>query len=355
MYLRQQNKQPILMLNQRRHIILLLTGFFLAGNIAPLLAQEIPASAKEELLRKEDTLKKFSRKMTFSENPAERFRSDSVFVRAFIRALKTPHSFYFPFDSLNISKVYAPDSSFRIFTWQMKKDEYVIIQKGAIQMNTADGSLKLFPLFDYSMYTPKPLDSARGRNNWIGAIYYKAIMKEYNGKRYYTLIGFDDFSVNSNKKWMEVLHFNEAGEPVFGGPFISFKEDTAKRPNQARFSIQYKKEAKTFFNYDPELDLIIVDHLISETDEPEKKFTYVPDGDYEAFKWKDGQWVHIDKLFNEKLKDGDFPRDALLMDDEGNVDEKKLEESSQKNIDKKSAPKTPAKKIDPPKKKTGGN
>jgi hypothetical protein len=37
-----------------------------------------------------------------------------------------------------------------------------------------------------------------------------------------------------------------------------------------------------------------VDHLISETDEPEKKFTYVPDGDYEAFRWQNGQWVHVD-------------------------------------------------------------
>ncbi|MFM9908494.1 MAG: hypothetical protein ACKVOW_04060, partial [Chitinophagaceae bacterium] len=192
-------------------------------------------------------------------------------------------------------------------------------------------------------------DSARTRNNWIGAIYYKAIMKEHNGKRYYTLIGFDDFNVSSNKKWMEVVHFNDQGEPVFGGPFISFKEDTGKRPIQARYSIQYKKEAKTFFNYDPELDLIIIDHLVSESDEPEKQFTYVPDGDYEAFKWKDGQWVHIDKLFNVKLKDGDYPKEALLYDDNGKGDEKKLEEASKKSFDKKNSSRQP------PKKKTGGN
>lgn len=342
------------MRNPHRYFIFLIAVFLVTGTVAPIQAQKIPATVTKELLRKEDTLKEISRKMVFSESPAERFRSDSILVRTLIRALRLPNSFYFPFDSLNISKVYAPDSSFRIFTWQLKKDEYVILQKGAIQMNTADGSLKLFPLFDNSMYTSKPLDSVRTRNNWIGAIYYKAIMKEYNGKRYYTLIGFDDFNVNSNKKWMEVLHFDEAGEPVFGGPFISFKEDTAKRPVQARFSIQYKKEAKTFFNYDPELDLIIVDHLISETDEPEKKFTYVPDGDYEAFKWKDGQWVHIDKLFTEKMKDGDFPKDDLLYDDDGKTNEKKLEDASKKNFDKKNPPVPPVKKADPPKKKTGG-
>ena len=333
-----------------------IAGTFLIGMLLfstnTLLAQKLTPLAKKELKQKEDSLKEVSRKMVFSQEAPERFRSDSQFVRMLIRALKVPYSYYYHFDSLNVSRVYAPDSSFRIFTWQLKKDEYVILQKGAIQMNTKDGALKLFPLFDNSMFTSKPLDSARNRNNWIGAIYYKIVMKEHNGKKFYTLIGFDDFSVSSNKKWMEVLHFDGSGEPVFGGPFISFKEDSVKRPTQARFSIEYKKEAKTFFNYDPELDLIIVDHLVSESDEPEKKFTYVPDGDYEAFKWKEGQWVHIDKLFHDKLKDGEFPREALLFDDEGNANEGQLEEASKRNTEKK--PATPPVKKEVPKKK-GGN
>lgn len=342
------------MIPAKRLTLLLTVLMLLVSAVQPIRAQRISAAGKRDLLLKEDSLKMVSQKMVFAEGAAERFRSDSIFVRTLIRALKTPYSFYFPFDSLNISKVYAPDSSFRIFTWQMKRDEYIILQKGAIQMNTADGSLKLFPLFDNSMFTKKATDSVRSPNNWIGAIYYKAIMKEHQGKKYYTLIGFDDFSVNANRKWMEVLHFNDKGEPVFGGPFISFKEDSIKRPTQARFAIEYKKEAKTFFNYDPELDLIIVDHLISETDEPEKKFTYIPDGDYEAFRWKNGQWVHIDKLFHEKLNDGDFPRERLLYDDAGNANEQQLEEASKKNMDKKNPP-PPPKKNPPVKKKTGGN
>jgi hypothetical protein len=347
--------QSIFMINHTRFLLVSLFAFCVMAVSVPASAQKLSAAAKKQLALKEDSLAIISRKMVFSENAAERFRSDSIFVRTLIRALLVPNSFYYSFDSLNVSKVYAPDSSFRIFTWQMKKDEYVIMQKGAIQMNTPDGSLKLFPLFDYSMFTPKPDDSVRTRQNWIGAIYYKAIMKEYQGKKYYTLIGFDDFSINSNKKWMEVLHFNAAGEPVFGGPFISFKEDSLKKPTLNRFSIQYKKEAKTYFNYDPELDLIIVDHLVSETDEPEKKFTYVPDGDYEAFRWKDGQWVHIDKLFNQQLKDGDFPREQLLFDDEGNADERKLEEASRKNVENSEKKTPPKKTTTPPKKKTGGN
>lgn len=310
-----------------------------------LQAQTISAADRASLRKREDSLKLFSARMVFDSLAANRFRSDSIFVRAFVRALLTKNSFYYPFDSLNISRLYAPDSSFRIFTWQMKKDEYVYMQKGAIQMKTKDGSLKLFPLFDASMYTKNPMDSARTARNWIGAIYYRIILKEYNGKKYYTLLGFDDFSVNSNKKWMEVLSFNERGEPIFGGPVISYKNDSVKKAVQSRFSIEYKKDAKTFLNYDPEMDVILVDHLISESDEPEKKWTYIPDGDYEAFKWQNGQWVHINKLFNQMLKDGDFPKDALLLDDAGNANERQLEEASKRNLEKAK------KKPEPPKKR----
>ncbi|MBO9572668.1 MAG: hypothetical protein J7497_10755 [Chitinophagaceae bacterium] len=292
-------------------------------------------SARKLLAAKEDTLKIFADSMINAVSPETRFRDDSNFVRGLVRALKINNSFYYPFDSLKtISRLYAPDSSFRIITWQLKKDEYVYLQKGAIQMNTKNGELKLFPLFDYSMFTAKPSDSARTNNNWIGAIYYKIIKKEYRGKNYYTLLGFDDFSISSNKKWMEVLTFNDKNEPVFGGPFISFKEDTLKKPVQARFNIEYKKEANTLFNYDKDLDMIVFDHLISETDEPARKNTYIPDGSYEGFKWVNGQWVHVDRIFDFKLQDGQFPVDNKLRDDQGNINEKVLEEASQKNIEK---------------------
>jgi len=325
-------------------------------SISPAKAQHISPAERKELRKKEDSLKGLSDSMVFSEHAANRFRSDSIFTRTFVRALKINSSFYYPFDSLNISKLYAPDSTFRIFTWQLKKDEYMYLQKGAIQMNTPDGSLKLFPLFDYSMFTKKPLDSARGRNNWIGAIYYRIIEKEYNGTKYYTLLGFDDFSISSNKKWMEVLHFNERGEPVFGGPVVSFKEDSVKRPVQARFDIEYKKEAKTFFNYDPEKDIIVFDHLISESNEPERKSTYIPDGDFEAFKWQNGQWVHIERLdMGIKLKDGDFPKESSILDASGNINEQQLEDASRRTMEKErgesTEPATTPKKGTPVKKK----
>lgn len=325
-----------LMLTYKKELISLLAIICLLGAAQPVLAQPQPHlgySARKEFRRKEDSLKVFADQLVNAENPSDRLRSDSFFIRVLVRALKAKNSFYYPFDSLfSISRLYAPDSSFRIFTWQYKKDEYLYLQEGAIQMNQPDGSLKLFPLFDVSMFTAKPNDSARGPRNWIGAIYYRIIGKTYNGNKYYTLLGFDDYNLSSNKKWMEVLHFSPEGQPVFGGPYFSFREDSAKKPVQYRFSIEYKKEAATRFNYDSTLDMVLYDHLIPEDEQSsDKKDTYIPDGDFEGFKWKDGQWVHVDKVFTSKMKDGDFPMDEKMLDESGNPDEQKLMEQSEKN------------------------
>jgi hypothetical protein len=329
----------------KKHFINAITFVCLLLFINNTHAQTFSKIAKKDFEKREDSLKKYARNIVFAEESTNRFRSDSVFIKMLVRALKQNNSFNYPFDSLQtISRIYAPDSSFRIFTWQLKKDEYVYIQHGAIQMRTADGSLKLYGLHDASMFSKNPNDSVRNINNWIGAIYYKMILKTFNNKKYYTLLGFDDYTISSTKKWMEVLTFDNNNEPVFGGPYFSFKDDTAKRPTQLRFNLEYKKEASVRFNYDPELDLIVFDNLISETNEPEKKDTYIPDGDFEGFKWKDGQWVHVDKIFDYKLKDGDYPKEKLILDNNGKPDEQKLMDQSIKNQQKSDSTKRPVRK-----------
>jgi hypothetical protein len=198
-------------------------------------------------------------------------------------------------------------------------------------MRTNDGSLKLVALRDCSEFTTDAMDSIRTKTNWIGAVYYDIVKTSYNGRNYYTLIGFDNNSVMSNKKWIEVMTFDQKNEPVFGGQYFNYQQDSAKRATQYRYSFEYKKEARAILKYDEDSKLIIVDHLISETDEPDNRWTFVPDGDYEAFKWQNGQWMHIDKLYNYKLEEGHAPVGDPLLDARGNPNEKKLEERSEQN------------------------
>lgn len=309
-----------------------------------LLAQKNTPGELRVLKQKEDSLKNLAKSMFADTTATKRLRADSLFIRTLVRTLQTKNSFYYSLDKVQgIGKLYAPDSSFRILTWNLYIDDYYSRQRGAIQLKTADGSLKLIPLRDFSEFSENPVDSIRNKDNWIGAVYYNMVETQYNGKNYYTLFGYDSHGVRSNRKWIEVLTFNNQNQPVFGGPFFSFEQDTGKRrPMQYRYYIEYKKEASTLVNYIPDENMILFDHLISETDEPDNPYTYIPDGDYEGFKWQNGQWVHVDKVFNFKIDMkgvdpylGNPPVGDPILDKDGNRDEKKLQEKSDKNKTKK--------------------
>lgn len=242
----------------------------------------------------EESIKDYALGIMNAEDMIDRFRADSLFTRGLVQALRQPNSFQYRFDSLTtISKIYAPDSSFRIFTWQVMKDFSAYRQHGAIQMRTTDGSLKLFPLFDHSDYSENPFDSVRTAANWIGAVYYGIVQKSFNNKQYYTLLGYDESNARSTKKWMEVLHFDAAGKPLFGGRFFTYTQDSIKPAQPAyRFCLEFKKQAGAKFNYDPEIDKIVFAHLVSETGEVKERHSLIPYGSYEGFRWQNGKWIH---------------------------------------------------------------
>ena len=322
----------------KRSFFIILSLFILLAVNLTASSQNISSADKKKLRLKEDSLQQIATFMITDSIQAGRLLAYKDFVPVFIRALQIRNSFYFPFDSvLGISKLYAPDSSFRIFTWYVELDEYSGWQRGFIQMKTTDGSLRGFRLLDRSEYIDNAHMAVCRDTSWVGAVYYNMVKTQFNGKNYYTLFGIDRDGLRSQKKWIDVLSFDAKGQPVFGGGF-SFKEDTVVKPTQSRFSLEYKKEARTFVNYEPDLKLILFDHLISEEDEKQYQFpwTFVPDGDYEGFKWQNGQWVHIDKVFTFKLQDGQAPVGEPLMDYKGNKDEEKLKQKSDANKAKKS-------------------
>ncbi len=342
----------------RRSVMFFLVLISFSASAQTLLSassQSLPKSSFTKLRKMEDSMKTYARQMIMDESAGKRFSADSVFTRMLVRSLVTPNSFYYPFDSLiTVSHIYAPDSSFRIFSWQYTKDEDHYRQRGAIQMKTENGSLLLHPLFDMSDFTPAPQDSVRTSQNWIGSIYYGVIMKTHNNKKYYTLLGFDDNNMRSTKKWIEVLTFNEQGKPVFGGPYFSIRDTTNKVKETyltpARFCLEYKKNGGARVNYDPDMDMIIFDHLLSENNLRDKAYDMVPDGDFQGFKWDKGHWAFVDKVFDFKLKDGEAPMPEPLKDDNGKNDEEKLLRQSEKNgfkitpDPKSSAPKKSSKK-----------
>jgi hypothetical protein len=193
-------------------------------------------------------------------------------------------------------------------------NENMVRQHGAIQMRMPDGSLKLWPLIDKSDVTKNVEDSVGNNNGWMGAVYYRIIQTESAGRNYYTLLGFDENNIRSDRKMIEVLTF-ENNEPVFGGGYFSVPNDKLIPKNPARYIMEFKKEAGPRLNYDYDLQMIVMEHLISESNEPNKKYTLVGDGDYEGFKWNNGKWIYVNKIFNEVTADGKAPVPSPLTED----------------------------------------
>lgn len=285
----------------------------------PAHAQRISKQDMAFLQKKEDSLKTLSFEIIQGINLKNRWNADSIFTRVLVRALVTKNSFYFPFDSIyTVSKLYPPDSSFRIFTWQAVINDNVVRQHGAIQMKTADGSLKLFPLIDKSDVTENMADTIANNFGWMGAVYYKLIETKAQGRAYFTLLGFDENNIRSNKKIIEVLTFNN-GQPVFGARQFSIASGYGYKGNMARFIMEFKKDASPRLTFDEGLNMIVFEHLISESNQPNKKWTLIGDGDYEGFKWMDGRWVYINKIFNEVTPEGKAPAPVPLNESKLNT------------------------------------
>ena len=78
-----------------------------------------------------------------------------------------------------------------------------------------------------------------------------------------------------------------------------------------------------------------MEHLVSESNEPNKKWTLIGDGDYEGFKWKNGKWVHIEKVFSQVTPDGQAPLPNPIRDPAGILDENKLKGADMQEQQKK--------------------
>lgn len=223
-----------------------------------------------------------------------------------VKALKFENSFHYKFDRLHtISIQYAPDSSFRIFTWQLyvNKDDYRYF--GAIQMNTP--ALKLFALSDRSMKVEDPENEILSPEKWYGSLYYNIREFKSGKEKKYLLFGYDAFSYWEKRKIIDVLSFKD-GQPVFGAPVFVTKEPE-KNFTKNRFVLQYSSEASARLNYDEEMKMIVYDHM--EAMATERGVILVPDGTYEAYEYSKGVWKHIDKLENTIMDTPPIPMPVL--------------------------------------------
>lgn len=229
------------------------------------------------------------------------------FVKQLIRALKKPNSYSYDFPKLKEKiNITAPDDkSFRIFNWAIAPTDVTRRYYGAIQM--PGEQLKLFPLMDFSDNMKKGAeDSVLANGRWYGALYYRIMPVQFEGKTIYTLFGLNASSPMSNKKLMDPLTITSKG-PVFGAPIFNMTSPNRPAERINRFVMEYKKSVQASLNWDKELNAVYFDKLVSDANDPNRKYTFVPSGQVDGFRWN-GRWDYIEDLVPvDPLTDGKAP------------------------------------------------
>jgi hypothetical protein len=303
-------------------IFALLMGIF-CQNISAQSKKDRAGALTPENLQKintiEDSLAILAYAVVNDSFEMNRFGACRALIPALVRALRVENSFNYRFDRLKSLSIMAPpDSSFRIFTWQLFVNDSTYKYFGAIQMNTA--SLKIYPLTDKSAEMEDSFeDMILTHDNWYGSLYYNLQQFEAKGGNKYLLIGFDAFSFFERRKIIDVLSFDKTGKPSFGDTVFDMEktDKDAERPAPLRIVLEYSAEAGVRCNFDLQYEMVLFDHLDIVPSPFGRGMTQIPDGSVEGLKLEKDRWKHISKVFNDVMNEEQTQIEPILDKQKG--------------------------------------
>jgi hypothetical protein len=122
---------------------------------------------------------------------------------------------------------------------------------------------------------------------WPGCLYYDLFQREINDTVYYFLLGADFNDPLSNKKIIEVLHFDKEGKPRFGAPLFNKDGQVYQR-----IIFEYAEQAVMTLRYDNDTGMIIFDHLSPSRPQYKGNYQfYGPDFSFDGFRFEKNRWV----------------------------------------------------------------
>jgi hypothetical protein len=239
----------------------------------------------------EDSMVTIASTILNGENDSVRYAAHAKFTAILSAALKQKGSFKYPFEQLNtIAKLSPSDKSFRIFNWNLPRDDGTYEYFGMVhRYNKQYKNYQVFALEDGSANLGNGDQKVLSAKTWYGAHYYSLVEMKKKRSKYYLLLGWDGNDRMSNKKIIEVLSFGKAGQPVFGkavlGTSLGFKN---------RLVFEYNERASMSVQFKPEYKMVIYDHLSGNTESVSGQAAFQgPDGSYDGLKYKRGKWHYV--------------------------------------------------------------
>ena len=177
----------------------------------------------------------------------ERYHANESVLQLLSEALAEENSFKWQWDFGNrVSVLTASDNKFRIFTWPVVNDAGEYECFGFVQaLNEKTKEYDISQLNDRSDDIVNRQEEVLGPERWLGAVYQELIVTTYEGRTFYTLLGWNGVDCLTQRRIIEPICFKSGGsQPQFGQNLFR------KEPNLRRVVLEYTKTAMVTLRYE---------------------------------------------------------------------------------------------------------
>lgn len=177
----------------------------------------------------------------------QRYHANEAAMQMFQEALGEENSFKWHWDFGNkVSVLTSADKKFRIITWPVVNDEGEYECFGLIQaLDEKTGEYVVHVLYDKSQDIVNRQEDLLSPDNWFGSVYQEIITTSYDGKTFYTLLGWSGVDNLTQRKVIEPVLFKSGRSvPQFGQNVFK------KERNLRRVVLEYTRDAMVTLRFE---------------------------------------------------------------------------------------------------------
>ncbi len=218
--------------------------------LALMVAVGSQAQSKDVMSAYQSELQRLFAKVATAPTDNERYNANEEAVQLFKEALQQENSFFWRWDfGTRVSVLTASDRQFRVITWPVVRDNGEYECFGFVQAyNPKNDDYDVYVLNDLSDEILSKEEVVLGPENWLGSVYQELVETKFEGKIYYTLIGWTGVNNLTQRKVIEPICFRQnSSKPQFGQALFR------REKNLRRVVLEYAKTAMVNVRFDEQV------------------------------------------------------------------------------------------------------
>lgn len=257
---------------------------FLAMNVAGQLDLRIV----------EDSLTALQSRIGQSKSDEERLKASTLVDSLLLDIFNQQGIWDYPFEKVEgMGILTSPDEAFRIFNWNVPKNDRSHIYHCYILLAPEEEELPKVIELKQIKNEPSRIEMRNlDEEEWLGCLYYDIIpVYKKRAIDHYVLLGWDGHNRITKRKIIEALSFRN-GSPQFGKAVFKMDKGVKKR-----VVFEYSTEVSMSCRYQEKHKRLVFDHLAPRSAGLEgNPAFYGPDLTFDAFELKKGRWEFVENV-----------------------------------------------------------